>query len=119
MALNQTSCAAFNTTVVIGDAVRVPGGSNDVPPSLTEVLIGGVSTPIKAALELKSSLGPLVIPRMNNAQEAAMGVAADVVDGSIIYNTQLQTFRLRQNNNWTNAAAAGGDIVGPGVSTIN
>lgn len=117
--LNLNTQTPFFGPVIIGDTVQYPGASPDCPPFLTEVPIAGVMTPIKAVVEFQSVLGTMVIPRMTNAQEAALGVAATNANGGMWYNTDLQQFRMRQNNANISIGAAAGEIIGPGVTVVN
>lgn len=124
MALIQnSSCAALNTSMVIGDVTGFQGGPANNPPKLSTALEAGVvgaviGKKITAALEIKSILGGLVVPRMTQVQRDAMP-ANTVPDGTMVYVTDLVNFYLRVNNAWVAPGIAAGEIIGPGVSTLN
>src|ERR1700692_1664500 len=106
--INLTDPTTFTSAVLIGDAM----GNSQVPPTLT--LVGGV--PVSACLELRSTLGAILIPRMTNAQQAAMTTLAD---GMIIYNSDAGFFQFRESNAWVNfsGGGGGGNVSGPVSST--
>jgi hypothetical protein len=58
---------------------------------------GGVAT--SALLDLTSTTGALLVPRMTTAQRDALTAAAN---GMIIYNTSTNTLQGRQGGAWTN-----------------
>jgi hypothetical protein len=106
MALNQTSCGALNTTLVIGDVTGFQGGPVGNPPKLSTAIEAGVvgavaGTFITAAVEIKSTLGGLVVARMTQAQRDAMP-ANTVADGTLVYVTDLNGLYIRQANAWVN-----------------
>lgn len=121
--LNTTSCAAFNGTLVVGDVYKTIGGSPDGVPKISTCVEAGIvgapaKTPITALVEMRSTLGGLVVPRMLTAQQALMP-AGTVPDGTIVYLTDGANFSLRVNNAWVTPGVAAGEIIGPGVSTQN
>ncbi len=84
--LNTASGTELTSGVLIADTVSTVGGnttSNDSIPIRT--LIG--STPAKAALEIQSTNGSLILPRMTSAQLAT--ILPLTVDGSLAYNSTL------------------------------
>jgi len=93
MGINLISPTSFTTSVLIGDTSQAAGGSNDSTPSLTKV--GGV--PVNAALEIQSTSGAFLLPRMTSAQINAL---TTVVDGMGAYDTTLNSVRFRQNGAW-------------------
>ena len=54
----------------------------------------------RAVLELKSTTGALLVPRMTTTQRDAFG--ANVANGMIIYNTTTTTIQGYQGAGWTN-----------------
>lgn len=102
MSLNLTYPTPFNGAVIIGDTTTATfGGSADVPPQLTTVLVGGVTTPIAAALEIRSSEGVFMPPRMDTADRLAI---TPLVDGAIVYDTDLAILMLFEGGVWLEIA---------------
>lgn len=98
MAINLVSYGRENTAFLIADYTTAPGGSPDSVPTLTQV--GG--KPVSAALEIQSTLGSLLIPRMTTAQRNAL----NVVNGFMIYNTSTNTFDIYQSGSWSSISDA-------------
>ena len=107
-----------------------PNGQNsaDALASWTYVTgANGKSYPIAAALEIQSTTGALVVPRMTTAQKTAMGTHDAVhvtngvpgltltCNGMIIYDTDEDEFQLFQDNAWETIQIGGGfvDFEGP------
>jgi hypothetical protein len=82
MALNSVSGGNFNTPLLVGDPVVVPGGS--YPPQFTTV--GGVRIP--SAFEVQSDSGAFLGPRMTGAQ---MNALTPLVPGMEVYVTDSAT----------------------------
>lgn len=78
--INLLAPSATNTAVLIADEIKTTGGSSDSIATMTEV--GGV--PVAAALEIQSTLGGLLLPRMTDVQLAAL---TPVVAGMLAYNS--------------------------------
>ncbi len=97
--------------VLIGDYVNnttttPPGSSYNVP---TSTLVATV--PVSAILELQSTTGTLLIPRMTTTQRNAL---ITVTNGMMIYNSTTTTFQFYQNGGWVSLSAGAGGVVGPG-----
>ena len=58
--------------------------------------IGTSSPATSAKLEIASTTGALLVPRMTTAQRDAL----TLVDGMIIYNTKTNQFNFRKGNDW-------------------
>lgn len=110
------------TPALIADRVLSYPSQNGLPASgpggvasFTTVDVGGIVTPISAALELQSTTGALVIPRMTTAQKNAL--VAD--EGMVVFDTDIDVFFFYQGGNWTQFAVSsgGGSVIGPGTST--
>lgn len=87
----------------MGDPVQTAGGSYDGIPSLTKALnpAGTATLPISAALELQSTLGAFVLPRMTAAQIAALdNTKSTVCDGMMVFNSTTKTVSTRANGAW-------------------
>jgi len=93
MGINLTSPTTFTTSVLIGDTGAVAGSSKDSTPSLTKV--NGV--PVNAALEIQSTTGGLVLPRMTTVQINAITTP---VAGMMAYNSTLNSPVFYQNGAW-------------------
>ena len=103
--INTTSPAGFVTAVLIADEVTTPGAGSDSIQT-------GLTTP-STALELRSTLGALVVSRMTAAQVAAM----TPTNGMVVYDTTATAFRFYQNGAFVNLSAGAGGVTGPGLST--
>lgn len=99
----------FTTSVLIADTYNAPNGSSDSISSLTKV---GEET-VSAALEIQSTNGGLLIPRMTTEQINDL----TVTDGMIVYDTTLHFFKMYQNGGWS--PVGDGNVVGPtGAVTV-
>lgn len=103
--INTTSPAGFVTAVLIADEVTTPGAGSDSIQT-------GLTTP-STALELRSTLGALVVSRMTSAQVAAM----TPTNGMLVYDTTVNAFRFYQAGGFVNLSAGAGGVTGPGAST--
>lgn len=109
MSLNLTYPTPFNGAVIIGDTTKNNyGGSADVPPQLTTVVIDGATLPIAAVLELRSTDGAFVIPRMSSEERITL---SPVVNGSIVYDTDLQSVMFYANGAWGQASSASNGVL--------
>jgi hypothetical protein len=98
MAINLVSYGIENTAFLVVDAGQAPRGSPDSLPTLT--IVGG--KPVSAALEIQSTLGGLLIPRMTTTQRNAL----NVVNGFMIYNKSTDTFDIYQAGSWSSISDA-------------
>ena len=110
-----TYIEGVNGGLLIGDYINnsttSPAGSayNTPVPST----INGVN--VSAILELQSTTGALLIPRMTSAQRDNL---TSIANGMIIYNTSLSVFQFYQGSTWVSlSSGAAGDVTGPGSST--
>jgi hypothetical protein len=97
----NASCST--TSQLIGDPVKTPGGSNDGTPALTKILnpAGTATLPVSAALEIQSTLGALVLPRMTPTQIADLdNTQSTVCDGMMVFNTDTKAVSIRTNGAW-------------------
>lgn len=85
-----------STAYLIADSVTVPNGSKDG----TAVLTKNAGTPVSAALEIQSTKGGLLLPRMTSAQRDAL----NAVDGMQIFNTDTISVNVQQNGVWIPAS---------------
>lgn len=97
MGINTTSPTTFTTAVLIGDTQQTAGGSNDSIPTLTEAN----NLPVSAALEIQSTNGGLLLPRMTTAQINAL---PNPTNGMLAYNSSINSAVSYQNGSW-NAGA--------------
>lgn len=85
MALNNTAPTTYTTSVLIGDTVATTGSSNDGLPIMS---VDGNGNTISAALELQSTEGGFVPPRMTSTQIAAIDVP---IAGMQAFNSTLKS----------------------------
>lgn len=88
MAINLISPTTFTTAVLIGDAGpsvnTSQGGDFESPPFMTQAN-GSV---VSAALEVQSTTGGFLLPRMTQAQINALPTP---IDGLMVFNTTTQS----------------------------
>jgi sugar lactone lactonase YvrE len=85
---------SYSDCINIGNAIFGELGASGV-----RVRIGagiGTSLLTSAALEISSTIGALVVPRMTTSQRTAL----TAVNGMIIYDTSQNAFRKYQNGSW-------------------
>jgi hypothetical protein len=99
MAINLTSPSVYSS-ILIGDR-------NSGNLSFTQV----AGVPASAILELQTTEGAFIVPRMTSVQRDAM----TVTPGMLIYNTTSAAFNFREGANWHDITA--GSVNGPGSST--
>lgn len=119
LGLNLTSPPIYTSGFLIGDLVQAPGGSIDALPKPTLALNPGatLTLPVSAAMEIKSTLGGLLIPRMTTAQRLALdNTTTTITNGLMVYDTDLNDFAFYQGANWVALTALSG-ITGPISST--
>lgn len=101
MAINLISPSTSTTAVLIADTYTAPGGSSDAIPVMTQV--SGVTVP--AALEIQSTLGALLLPRMTSIQ---MNALTPPTDGMLIFNTDVKAMFQYSAGSWRQVAAGSG-----------
>ncbi len=110
--LNSATNASSYSGILIADlgigATSVPAYGNDNIPQPTQV--GGNN--VSACLEIQSTDGAFLLPRMTTVQRDAIAVPSN---GMMIYNTTTNTINAYENGAW--GAGGGGDVSGPGGST--
>src|SRR5689334_6079372 len=79
MASNKISPTTFTSSVLVADTFTQANGSSDSIPAFTK----SGSTPVSAALEIQSTTGALLPPRMTTAQRDLLVTTP----GMQIYNT--------------------------------
>ena len=107
--INKISPETFTTSVLIGDIIKSAGGSNDSLPSLTRVN----NVPVSAALEIQSTEGALLLPRMTTAERDDAKFVP--TDGMMIFNLDTELVNIYQSGSWQEGS---GSVIGPGVSVI-
>lgn len=105
MALNSISQANFTTGILVADTLTAPGGSSD---SIQTVIAPSTS------LEIRSTLGALLISRMTQAEINAL----TATNGMMVYNITTGLFNVYANGAWVNIGGntGTGDVVGPSNS---
>lgn len=98
--MSTSAPTTFTTNVLIADDLVVGGA---------EV----TTTNTSCALEVQSSLGAMVLPRMTTAQRNAM----TLINGMVIYNSTANAVQFRENGAWNAIGPGGGNVNGPGAST--
>lgn len=101
MAINLISPSTSTTAVLIADTYTAPGGSSDAIPVMTQV--SGVTVP--AALEIQSTLGALLLPRMDSIH---MNALTPPTDGMLIFNTDVRAMFQYSAGSWRQVAAGSG-----------
>jgi|GEM_PF-5647778 hypothetical protein len=91
--INLISPSGSTSAFLIADTVKTTGGSNDTISTMTQV--NGVT--VNAALEVQSTLGSVLFPRMTQTQINAL---TTVVDGMLVFNTTTAAFNFRQGAAW-------------------
>lgn len=120
MAINTNALTpTVYTKSLIGDLVQAPGGSVDSNPTATLARnpANTLTLPVSAILELQSTTGALLVPRMTTAQRNAMdNTTSTVADGMLIYNTTDNEFNFYEGSTWVSITSAAG-VAGPATST--
>jgi len=96
--INLLAPSATNTAVLIADEIQTTGGSSDSIATMTEV--GG--GPVAAALEIPSTLGGLLLPRLSETQIAAL---SPVVPGMIAYDLTQAAVTSYNGTSWNVSGA--------------
>lgn len=122
MAINTNSLTpTVYTKTLIGDLVQAPGGSVDAPPTPTLALNPAttLTLPVSAILELQSTTGALLIPRMSTTQRNALdNTTSTICNGMMVYDSTLNDFVFYQSGAWVTLSSASG-IQGPASSTLH
>jgi hypothetical protein len=95
MGINLKAPSVFPSATLIGDTVTIQGGSTDTPPQLTKNPLNN-NLPVSAALEVQSTLGGFLLPRMTAAQKLAL----NSVDGMMVYDTDIGSISTKQLGQW-------------------
>lgn len=95
MSIDFTSPSTFTTAILVGDISN--HFSNGNLPTLTQ----SMGLPASAAIEIQSTVGALLLPRMDTAHITAL----NAVDGMILYNNQTNEVDFRIAGAWLKAAA--------------
>lgn len=110
--INLTSPTTLTTSVLIADEVATPNGSVDSIGYLS--LVSPSLLPVSAALEVQSTKGAVLVPRMTSTQITNLTNSTSVAtDGMIVYDNTNDVFKFRQAGSFINPSA------GPGSSTDN
>src|SRR5690349_17503747 len=92
--LNNIAYTTLTTSTLIADAVQTTGASVDSIPELSE---DGGGNSVTAALEIQSTTGGLLFPRLTNAQMLAIAVP---LNGMEVFNTTYEA-KFIYVNGWT------------------
>ncbi len=92
--LHNLSDITSGSFVSIGDMPLVAGGPNII---LGNIVVGKTTATASAALDLDSTVGSLLIPRMSTTQRDAL----TPLNGMQIYNSTLNKFQGYENGAWT------------------
>jgi hypothetical protein len=95
--INLTSPVTFTTAMLIADVVTQAGGSVDAVPQLTQVGTQAASI----ALEIQSTLGAFLLPRVTTTQMNNMTAGSTGVNGMLVYNTTTGAFYGYIGGAWT------------------
>lgn len=117
--INLEPGQVFSSAVLIGDLGQVGGVAvvpTDSVPVMTTAVVAGVTTTVSAALEIQSTLGGLLLPRMTTAQRNTMTAAPNaIVNGMMIFNSDAVAggvVQAYENGIWvTLSNAAGGTFL--------
>ena len=81
----------FGQSVIIKDS-----GDNTLMVVADDGDVGMGTTTPQGKLDITSSTGALIVPRMTTAERAIL----PEINGSIIYNTDDEKFNFRENDAW-------------------
>jgi hypothetical protein len=98
MSINTISPTVIETSVLIGDVTNTPAQGS--LPTMTTTDDGEV---VSAALEIQSTAGALLLPRMTTVEQDALTAS----EGMVIYNTTGGSIYFNNGNNWVDT---GGDV---------
>lgn len=114
MALNQTSTPFLPTSLLVADLTKFTGitGAQATSPDSVPTLTINPTTqlPVSAALEVQSTTGLLLVPRLTDAERDALITAVvpapqvgavpdpgNIINGMIYYNSDDENFVFYQN----------------------
>src|ERR1700721_1463961 len=100
MSINLIAPSSTNSSILVYDAGLSVNGPVDSVGQLTKV--NGV--PVNAAIEVQSTTGTILFPRMTTAQKNALPT---VVDGMALYDSTLGEWQFRQGGAWGNPGFSG------------
>ncbi len=106
--MTTISASTSTTPVLITDTFNAPNGSCDAIQSMT--IVNG--QPVSAALEIQSTTGGLLVPRMSTAEIDDLN--AD--NGMIAYDEEVEKFKFHEGGSWQ---VNSGDMSGPGASVVD
>ncbi len=109
MGINLVSPTEVKSGMLIADTVTSASGASDSIPGMTK--LNGVT--VSAALEVQSTLGAFLFPRMTTAQRDALLA----IPGMQIYNSQTGALNLRDNTNTWIVPAGSGTVTSVNVAT--
>lgn len=107
--MSNNTAATFLSGSLITDTYTPPNGSSDSIPELSKNINGVISS----ALEIHSTSGGVLIPRMTTAQLNLLNPD----DGLMVFDTTAVAFKFRQGGAWV-VYNAGGAGYGPGAPTF-
>jgi hypothetical protein len=70
--MNNLYPSTSTTSCLFADNVQAVNGSPDAIPSMTTTVVNTVTVPVSAAVEIQSTQGGLLLPRMTSVQWAAL-----------------------------------------------
>lgn len=103
MGINLISPSATPSAVLIYDTGSISGGPVDSVAQMTKV--GNVT--VNAALEIQSTTGSVLFPRMTTTQKNALPT---VTDGMQLFDLTLGKMQFREGGTWVTPSNSGGGI---------
>ncbi len=92
MSINTSSPTVYTSSVLIGDVTNTTSQGGD--PTMTTA--GSPVKPVSACLELQSTNGALLLPRITNTSMTGL----NVVNGMVVYNSTFNSLYAYQNGAW-------------------
>lgn len=122
---SPTSYLFYDQKSIYNGTAKFPKlGSKNVG-QMTTVEIDGNSYPVSAAVEVQSTEGGNLLPRMTTAQRTATtggptGKGFIPVDGMQVFDTDLKAQMLYADDEWVQmATSSSGGVIGPASSTVS
>ena len=111
MPINLICPTEIPSGVLIADTIGI-----DSIPTMTTVIAGGITKTVSSALEIQSTLGGLLLPRLTTTERNAL----TTVPGMQIYNISKGSIELFDNtSSWVSPGSGGGvtsiDVITSGV----